>query len=342
MPKVRTSWSGRVIRLLLLSLVGLLVISLGTVVAVRDEHPTPPPPSPSEIALSNARADVLLLQKQVSGLANSLKANPELESALSKTEQALKRHRRLLAPTVSTASPTPTPDPSAPTTASPSRPPADLHAVIRALARSGRTALKDAASTTAGVANVLAVTGTEQLAAAAALADAASLPPPELPAVPDGQEIAGLSGCEAATPPAASPAASPAPTTGPGSQQEAEALHTTLTGLQRAVYIYEAAVPRLSGKAASFAESRLQQHRQALETGTQVLTSICGHIPVAEAAYELPAGFRDSPAAALAALEHDLVEMYTDLIGLSDGTVRQWSLGVLPRTSLAAQHWEKP
>lgn len=356
MPRVRTGWSARVVRLLLLTVVGLLVISLGTVVATRDEHPTPQPPSVSEIALSNARADSLSLQNQVNRLAARSKENRELESVLSETAQALERHRRMLAPASGSSPGVPAASPSA-TAASPSGEPADLRSLVEALARSGRAALNDAAGTTAGVAKVLAVAGTEQLTAATALAEAASLPTPKLPAAPTGQDFADVPGCPAATPSAASPGATsptasqtatgraeprPSATTGPGPQQEAQALHTTLTGLQRAVYIYEAAVPRLSGKAASFAESRLQQHRRALEAGTRLLSSICGRIPVPEAAYELPAGFRHAPAAALAAVEHDLVEMYTDLTGLSDGTVRQWSLGLLPRTSLAAQHWEKP
>lgn len=358
MPRGRSDWSTRVIRLLLLSVVGLLVVSLGTVVAARDEQPAPQPPTRSDVALANARADALALQQRAGRLVSTLKQHAGTKAALSKTVATLERHRKLLAPADARASAAPTPaaDETGRPDASPG-PQKDLPSLVKALARSGYAALDDAAGTTAGAAKVLAVAGTEQFGAAAALAAAASLPAPELPDTfveKDFEELPGCpagqsaSGTSTAKPPAASPStASPpeagtGPATAPAPKQEANALQSTLTGLQRAVYVYESAAPRLSDKAASFAEWRLRQHRRALESGTQLLESVCGHVPVAKAAYELPEGFRKAPGPALFAVEQDLVEMHTDLTGLSDGTVRQWTIGLLPRTALAAQHWKQP
>jgi hypothetical protein len=359
MPRGRSGWSTRVVRVLLLSVVGLLVVSLGTVVAARDEHPAPQPPTRGDMALANARADALALQHRAVRLASTLKQNAGPKAALSKTVRILERHRILLAPAKAHASAVPTP--AANKTGLPDASPGpqeNLSSLVKALARSGYAALDDAAGTTAGVAKMLAAAGTEQVGAAAALAAAASLPAPELPDTFVEEDFEELPGCAAAGPPAASPstakppaaspstasppAAGPGPAAAPGPKQEANALQSTLTGLQRAVYVYESAAPRLSDKAASFAEARLRQHRRALEVGRQLLESICGHVPVAKAAYELPEGFRKAPGAALFAVEQDLLEMHTDLTGLSDGTVRQWTIGLLPRTSLAAQHWEQP
>lgn len=364
MPGVRSGWSGRVVRLLLLSVVGLLVVSLGTVVAGRDERPTPAPPSRSDIALANASSAAVDLHKRAGRLAATFKGNAETQAALSTAVSTLERHRRLLTPggTVS-SSPAPTsaagqaavapssahPAPLAPSVtpgASSTPQPADLASLVGALAHFGRAALDDAADTTAGVARTLAMAGTEQLAMADALADAASLPAPQLPAAPVLSAEVGQRNCTKA---AAAPVTGPAPETtaagsaaSPGPKQEVRALQSMVGGLQRALYAYETAAARLPDKAASFATARLERHQQALEAGLQLLEAGCGHIPVAEPAYELPRTFRKSPADGLAAVEEDLADMYLDLTGLSDGAIRQWAIGKLPRTSLAARHWEKP
>ncbi|WP_026819719.1 DUF4439 domain-containing protein [Arthrobacter castelli] len=365
MARVRTGRSTRIIRALLLSLVALLVVSLGTVVAVRDQSPTPEPPGMSDRALSTTRAATRDLQQQAKALAAILKDDGDTQQVLSTAVQTLQRHQRMLAPaatsgqTASAASPEPTAgqEPTAPDTApsgtatATKTPEPDLPSLVKAMARSGRAALDDAADTTAPVARELAVAGTEQLTTAHALADAAGLPQPELPETPAGAVPAESHSCGTTEPPAdsqkpsagaqTSPASARDPAKGVARQQEVRALQATLTGLQRAVYAYETAVPRLSGKAASFAAERLQQHRRMLETGTRTLESACGRAPVAEPAYLLPDGFRQAPAAGLAAVEEDLVEMYEDLTGLSDGAARQWTLGALPRASLAARHWEQ-
>lgn len=373
MARVRTGWPARIMRALLLSLVAVLVVSLGTVVAVRDEPDAPEPPSRSETALSNARADTQALQQRTKDLAPMYKDDGDISRVLSTVAQTLQRHERMLNPASSTstvgsaASPSTTttpasaaepaagtpastaaPEPTAATgapTAGPSgpatttgKPQPALPSLVQAMARSGRSALEDAVDTKPAVARMLALAGTEQLTAAHALAAAAGLPQPQLPDAPDGPERTKPPKCGAQT----AAASKPTPSGPVAPKAEARALRTTLTGLQRAIYAYETAASRLSGEAASFATDRLRHYRRTLETATQLLESICGRVPVAEPAYLLPQSFRNAPATGLAAVEADLVEMYTDLTGLSDGAVRQWAIGLLPRTSLAARHWEQP
>lgn len=196
---------------------------------------------------------------------------------------------------------------------------------MSALAANAKTMRLDARDVKAGMASLLATVSAQQFVQATSLATKAGLPAPGLAPLPAGADRADLVDCQSSVAADAKPAA---------------ALQATYSGLQRTVYAYEVATPQVSEPLFPHSRERLQQHRRALEQGELMLESLCAEVPVAEPAYALPDGFREDPAGGLARVEEDLAAMYADLVGLSHGDVRAWSISMLTRASLAAWQWE--
>lgn len=329
-PTGKKSAAAQAKTVVLLAVVALLVLSLGTVVADR-ARPEPDPPSVTDVARTMARAEAESLQSSARELAANA-APGGMKRALINTAEVLSRHAsQLAAPAPTSAGPEPSqlPSPIASADASgteESGAPPTVRGLVAALEANAAAMRLDARAVKAGMASLLARTSAQQFVQAASLADKAGLPVPDLPPVPVSVERADLSGCHASSP-------------APGSERAA-ALQATFSGLQRTIYAYEVATPRLPMPAFSLSRERLQQHQHALEQGELMLESRCAKVPVAEAAYALPDGFRAKPARGLAKVETDLAAMYADLVGLSRADVRAWSISMLTRASIAAQQWE--
>ncbi len=202
--------------------------------------------------------------------------------------------------------------------------------------------LSDALDVEPGMAGLLAAVGAEQLVRATSLADAATVPAPDVPPMPRSQDSGEPVNCQPSDTASGGPEeAGPeeAGTDAPGQDQVA-ALQAAVTGLQRTVYTYEVATARLGDPLSSPSAERLRQHRSDLEYGIGLLEPVCASVPVAEPAYTLPPRFRDAPVEGLSLVEDDLAGMYADLVSLSDGDVRTWAINMLARAALAAHHWE--
>ncbi|GAB3521979.1 hypothetical protein GCM10027402_13200 [Arthrobacter monumenti] len=313
----------------LLSVVALLVLSLGTVVADRT-RPEPDPPSVTDMARSMARAEAKSLQSRARELAG-IAAPGGMKRALANTADLLSRHAAQLAAPApaspqseSSQLPSPVISAAASGTAESTSAPT-VSGLVSALAANAKTLRLDARDVKAGMASLLATVSAQQFVLATSLAAKAGLPAPGLPPVPQSTDRADLIDCQSSGASDAKPAA---------------ALQATYTGLQRTVYAYEVATPQFDDPLFSLSRERRQQHRRALEQGEPMLEALCAQVPVAEPAYALPDEFRDDPAGGLALVEEDLAAMYADLVGLSQGDVRTWSISMLTRASLAAWQWE--
>lgn len=337
-PTGKKSAASKAKTLVLLSVVTLLVLSLGTVVADRAK-PEPDPPSVTDVARSMARAEAKSLQARARELAANA-APGGMKRALINTADMLSRHAsQLAAPAPASPSPDPSELPSAVASAAASGTKdagsaPTVPGLVAALTANAKTMRLDARDVNAGMAGLLATTSAQQFVRATALAAKAGLPAPGLPPLPARGDRAELADCQA------SGKVSGQASSRASEARSAAALQATYSGLQRTVYAYEVATPQFSEPLFSLSRKRLQQHKRALEQGERMLESLCADVPVAEPAYALPNGFREDPAHGLARVEEDLAAMYADLVGLSPEDVRAWSISMLTRASMAAQQWE--
>ena len=339
-------------RLALIVVLAVVVLTLGLV--VRPGKPAEPaPPTASEKALAAALADTVELRSDAERLTGAGTAADGTVSFLTTQARALWR------PGSATVSSSPSPAPSgaaipgeSPAPASPSpaavptAAPVTAASLVTALDASGRQRLADAAAADPGTARLLASIGTGQLLQASALAAATGTPDPATTGAPATAPSPAVPATASATPtpstcPSApdSPSASPSATASPARPDLATALAEVISTERETVYAYQVALTRLDGPGAAAAATRLTRH-EALAAAAEALSrQHCAAAPPRQAGYALDPAFLASPAAGLRGLEAGSLAAYADLVGLSDGSTRQWAVSGLLEAGRRAAAW---
>ncbi|GAA1121854.1 hypothetical protein GCM10009582_18930 [Arthrobacter flavus] len=260
----------------------------------------------TESELSGAYAETAdILQEQAEALWHPILSNPIVASA---------------PPTAGSSEPTGTAEsPAAP---EPTPTPAGF---VTDLFSSAQQNLDAAVTAEPGIARLLASIGTSQRRQALALADLQGLKAPApgpLPTVTAGPSPT----CAAATPrDGASGDSTPRADTRPVDYPEADLLGEAVAAEHRSAYAYEVAAAR--GSDPSTLVEFAGQHASAAAAGEILLQTITCPQPDPQApAFALDAAFFDDPEATLAALNSELITMYADLVGLTEGPARLWAV----------------
>jgi len=340
-------------RLALIVVLAVVVLTLGLV--VRPGKPAEPaPPTASEKALAAALTDTLELRSDAERLTGAGTAADGTVSFLTTQARALWRPGSATAsaspslapsgaasPSPSTASASPSP-----ASASPSAAPVTAASLVTALDASGRQRLADAAAAGPGTARLLASIGTGQLLQASALAAATGTPDPAATDAPALAPAPAAPTTDSATPsPSACPtatdssSAAPSASASPAPADLANALAEVISTERETVYAYQVALTRLDGPGAAAASTRLTRH-EALAAAAEALgRQHCAAAPPRQAGYALDPAFLASPAAGLRGLEAGSLAAYADLVGLSDGSTRQWAVSGLLEAGRRAAAW---
>ncbi|MBG6190365.1 hypothetical protein IWX64_001305 [Arthrobacter sp. CAN_A212] len=327
----------RTVRTLALVLAFVLVIALGLNL---DDPPDPGPPQLSlteqaqvdaEVSATDlaAEATILsdgaaadspgvgdayaatadLLQEQATALRHpvlSPVSSPTVSAATSSTEPAGGEGRD--SPGAPEAKDGSAPAGSAPATAisKPAPTPTSFVADLFSAAQQNREASVGAEP---GIARLLASVAVSQRHQALSLAGLQGLEVPEweqLPRAPPGQQPE----CTA---------------TDPVDPPAAEHLSAAVSAEHQTAYAYEVAAARIADGAPL--TDRAEQHAVAALAGEGILQGLaCTQLPTQIPAYALDAGFFDDPTGTLNRLNTELVRMYADLVGLTDGPARLWAV----------------
>ena len=332
------TWLRRVAMLLL---VGILVVALGSSISVRPVEPIGP--DQGELARIAAEKDsnTLLAQAKQLSAAPPPAADPALKYAINTLTAAT---AALARPESSGAAAASGPGQAASGPASPGTgpeatpaadgvPPTDLPGLIAGLARAAAGNLGAARSVEPGIARLLAAAGTGQALASQYLAQVTGLP------------AASIANPATASAPATACAGTLAPlapeaTTAPSTQS---ALAAVALAEQKSAYAYQLVAARIpSADSSRLAMKLLTSHRAALDAAEEQLRSHCTQPPIREPAFVLDPAFSTQPAAALAMVEDQLSLAYGDLIGLSDGPLRDWAINQLLGTGQNLMLWSPP
>ncbi|MFS0716052.1 DUF4439 domain-containing protein [Arthrobacter sp. 1P04PC] len=347
-------------RLALIVVLAVVVLTLGLV--VRPGKPAEPaPPTASERALAAALTDTLELRSAAERLTGAGTAADGTVSFLTTQARALWRPGSASTPastslapsgaaspgqSPSSASPSPASASPSPASASPSPASVTAASLVTALDASGRQRLADAAAADPGTARLLASVGTGQLLQASALAAATGTPDPSTTGAPASAPTSAAPATGSATPsPSACPSATDSPWAAPSASASparadlANALAEVISTERETVYAYQVALTRLDGPGAAAAATRLTRH-EALAAAAEALSrQHCAAAPPRQAGYALDPAFLASPAAGLRALESGSLAAYADLVGLSDGSTRQWAVSGLLEAGRRAAAW---
>lgn len=333
-------------RLALIVVLAVVVLTLGLV--VRPGKPAEPaPPTASERALAAALTDTLELRSDAERLPGAGTAADGTVSFLTTQARALWR------PGAATPSASPSLAPSgaaspgqSPASASPSAAPMTAASLVTALDASGRQRLADAAAAGPGTARLLASIGTGQLLQASALAAATGTPDPAATGAPALAPSPAAPTTDSATPsPSACPtatdssSAAPSASASPAPADLANALAEVISTERETVYAYQVALTRLDGPGAAAASTRLTRHEALAAAAEALVRQHCAAAPPRQAGYALDPAFLASPAAGLRGLEAGSLAAYADLVGLSDGSTRQWAVSGLLEAGRRAAAW---
>jgi Domain of unknown function (DUF4439) len=316
-------------RLFLLLLAAALVVSVGTVVSTVDDRPAPLSTTErlrmdAEHALLAAAAGLEALAGTESGndggsrLAGQLAADLRQQAALfplvttwpSGSPEARD-------PAAGTAQPgTNEPSPGVSSSTAP-RPAPTPQQALDSLSAAHRLLLDGSQAADPGLARLLASVGASVHGQALALHRAfpeTKAPAPWRPA----QRAAAtcppaVGGSGAASPAAASGTADPA---APGTQgtNEAQAVAGVVVSEYRAIFTYEAVLPRLSGAARTAAEERYAAHRTLAGRWEDLAGSACVELPLREAAYPLAEDPVGKPREAVMAAEETAAAALADAV----------------------------
>lgn len=330
------------------ALAALLVVSLGFVLVPR-EPAAPVPPPFAEQARASAYSDTLSLTAAGAGLygagdgalpaSGSGEVSPAVGRALGRTVTLLTvQARALMLP-----SDAPSPGSSAAATSAAAVPPpptpADFAAALHA---SGVRRLTDAQTADGGMARLLAGAGAAQLVAAEDIAAAAGVAlgapagdalPGTAPAAPETL----ASGC----PPTATESSSGAGGGEAGSTGAGlgAALAAVVSVERELVYAYQAALPRLQPASAGPASDFHSQHERLLSDAEALSSARCTALPPTPAGYGLDGAFLADPAPELGKLEAGSLPAYGDVVALSVGAERAWSIAALQSAVRRTIHW---
>lgn len=310
----------RTIRSLALVLAFVLVVALGINL---DGPPAPGPPSLSftEQAQVDAEVTATGLAAAAVILSDGAAVNdPEVGDAYAATADLLREQAAALrnpvlsqvsSPAVSAdpdASPEPAGGSSSTGTATPEPAPTPT-GFVADLFSAAQQNLEASIAAEPGIARLLASVAVSQRHQALALAGHQGLEAPDWEQLPTA-------------------AAVPQPecvATDPVDPPETEPLGTAVSAEHQAAYAYEVAAARTSDGA--HLTDRARQHAVAAVAGESVLRElVCTQLPTQVPAFALDAGFLDDPAGTLDQLNTELVGMYADLVGLTDGPARLWAV----------------
>ncbi|WP_432395900.1 DUF4439 domain-containing protein [Pseudarthrobacter sp. L19] len=335
-------------RLALIVVLAVVVLTLGLV--VRPGKPAEPaPPTASERALAAALADTVELRSDAERLTGAGTAADGTVSFLTTQARALWRPGSAAvsaSPSPASASPSPASAPPSAAEASPSDAPVTAASLVTALDASGRQRLADAAAADPGTARLLASVGTGQLLQASALAAASGTPDPATSSAPAAAPSPTAPATVSATPvPSACPTATGSPSAAPSASASsaradlANALAEVISTERETVYAYQVALTRLDGPGAAAAATRLTRHEALAAAAEEQARQHCAAAPPRQAGYALDPAFLASPAAGLRGLESGSLAAYADLVGLSDGSTRQWAVSGLLEAGRRAAAW---
>lgn len=326
------NWSRRAALLLL---IGLLVLSIGSTITSRPREQ--PGPGPGERARISAVAQTNALLDQTQQLSGGAlpAVDPALKYAVSTLTAASASLARPDPAGPAFASPTPTTTQAATDGSGP--PTTDLPGLIAGLGKAAGDNLLAARSVDPGMARLLAAIGTGQALASQYLAQLSGLPTAVIafPATgqPDSSDAAAA--CSGPAEPAA-PENSSAPTLPQG-------LAAVALAEQKSVYAYQLVAARIpSEESFKIAVKLLATHRTSLDSAEQKLRSLCAQAPIREPAFVLAPGFLNQPASGLASVEDQAALAYGDLIGLSEGPVRDWGISQLLKAGQDQLLWSPP
>jgi hypothetical protein len=330
-------------RTILLLLAGALVIGLGTVVAPVGD--VPPPLSTTEQLRVDAEDSLLAAAGTVEALAAADRGNNDGGSRLAERVAEDLRRQATLFPLVTTwpsgspaardgAAPSPPAaatvppagrEPSAAASGAATRQPLPSpQEALDALSATYRLLLDGSQAAEPGLARLLASIGAAVYAQATALHGAFPGTEPPVawtpPATAAAECLPAASGA-ASSSPAAAP--QPAHTAAPGARGDlgAQAVAGVVVAEYRTIFIYEAALPRLSGKERAAAEERYAAHRELASRWDDLAASACLGLPERAAAYPFPEDPAAQPLKALAAAEQDAAAALADAVAFN-GTLR--------------------
>ncbi|HEX2248002.1 MAG TPA: DUF4439 domain-containing protein, partial [Arthrobacter sp.] len=320
-------------RILLLLLAAALVISIGTVVTSLET--VPPPLSTTEQARSDASQRLLAVAGDLRHLASANGnsnnddggAGPLLAAAAALEQQAGLFPLQTTWPSGSAA-----PDPpgdgaavlgtgaSGPT---PSNPPSraagapTLEGTIHRLASTSRFLLSASLEVEPGLARLLASVGASAFSQASLLHEAypdTGQPVPWESDVEDQWAECGRPDAEGGESPSSVPSGElPA---------EAQAVSAVVVSEYRLAFLYQTALPRLTGAEREAAAENYAAHRDLMERWEELAADACMDVPLREPAYALPEDFLDEPWQGLGAAEREAALALGDLVALGDGALR--------------------
>ncbi|NKX49862.1 DUF4439 domain-containing protein [Arthrobacter deserti] len=329
-PQVQRGGASRAARAagrgLLLLLAGALVVGTGTVVT--EPEGGAGRQDTTELARLQAAEQLQVLAADFEALAAARGGDVLADTAvlLSRQTQLLGPDTQLPAGTAASPGAAPaTPDPDASAAAAGTVP--GLGESTRRLAVVSRSLLSTAQDVEPGLARLLASIGAADYAQAALLQRETGTPE-ELPQPWQSPDTSWAGSCS--EPGGAPTAADGTPAAGPsGRPTTADALGAVVVSERKLAYVYEAALPRLAGKARAAAQKRYLQHRALIGRWEGIARGLCMEVPPAEAAYELPAGLAAKPGPVLAEAEAAGAAAYADLVAFSSGNLRSRASGDL-------------
>ncbi|MHA7276571.1 DUF4439 domain-containing protein [Arthrobacter sp. Hz1] len=308
-PVAARTVARRIARTLGLLLTFALVVALG--LNLDGPQPEGPPPltltEEAQLAAEVRAADLSGAAAVLAGSTVSATPGSDLGGTYTKTASMLQdqaealRHPMPSAPATTDRSTTEAPIPLEPAP-TPSGFVADLFA-------SAQQNLDAAITAEPGIARLLASVGTSQRQQAITLAGLQDLEVPPAAVMP-AAAVNPSPDCAGAT---------------PANSTEASWLADAVTAEYRSAYAYEVTAARTPDPAPLLMLA--DQHTAAAVEGETLLDAgACTPVPPHLQAFSLDPGFVEDPAATLAALDTSLVGMYADLVGLTDGSARQWAV----------------
>lgn len=336
-----TGRRGRYFQYAVFALAALLVVSLGLVLIPREPSPPAAPPF-SEQARASAFADSLTLRAaglDLEGAAGATAPAPQAAALARVVTLLTVQAQALMLPADAAGDPAldgaATDAATAPATVTPPSTTADFAA---ALQTSGAQRLQDAETADGGMARLLAGAGTAQLLAAEDLASATGMVLAPLPGA--GSSSASPAPTMPVTASAAASCPSKAAVADAGTGADlGSAFVSAVAGELELVYAYQAALTRLDSGSAAPASDFLARHRVLRGEAEAMGMSRCAAVPPRQPGYALSQAFLADPAAGLGTLEAGTLPVLGDLVALSEGPERAWSLSALQSAARRTVYW---
>lgn len=125
---------------------------------------------------------------------------------------------------------------------------------------------------------------------------------------------------------------------------EAQAVSAVVVSEYKLAFLYQTALPRITGAHREAAAENYAAHRDLMERWEELAEDGCVDLPLREPAYALPEGFLDEPWRELGEAEREAALALGDLVALGDGTLQAAAASDLQRAAerIAATTGEAP